>query len=364
MDSTKQLIEEQRVLSFCYGYGGLERGVQQVIPIQPVAYLEIESFQDFNLVAAMEKGVVDSAPIWTDIKTFDPEPFRNRIHGFIGGYPCQGESHAGKRQLWNDPRFLWPHIEKCISSIRPVWCFFENVSGHLSGSFPYVLSSLRDLGYIVEPGLFTASEVGAPHERKRLFILALENTEFAFRWATAQLPDSTKRTQSANMSCHASRKQLVNTQSNGNRGGSCEVSRANEEIQQQYENTKSFKSGKELANTNGKGRKRNGQPSRSKKEITRPTKSGKKFSYTSNSGNGESCKEYQTGKFITNGNKWPARQGKQQHEWEEPRTIKPGMGCTINGYNFRTELLRQYGNGVVSQQAAYAFDNLLVKMIS
>ena len=36
-----------------------------------------------------------------------------------------------------------------------------------------------------------------------------------------------------------------------------------------------------------------------------------------------------------------------QHEWEEPRTIEPGVGCTVNGYNFRNDLLRMYGNGVV-----------------
>ena len=59
--------------------------------------------------------------------------------------------------------------------------------------------------------------------------------------------------------------------------------------------------------------------------------------------------------------RWPATPGEQQHEWEEPRTTQPGMGCTVNGYKFRTELLRQYGNGVVSQTAELAFRTLVKK---
>ncbi|WP_282089407.1 DNA cytosine methyltransferase [Aquimarina algiphila] len=362
MDSTKEYIaEEQRVLSFCYGYGGLERGVKSVIPIKPVTYLEIEAFQNFNLVAAMEKGLVDPAPIWTDIKTFDPEPFRNRVHGFIGGYPCQGESHAGKRKLWNDPRFLWPYIEKCIDTIRPIWCYFENVSGHLTGSFPYVLDSLRNMGYSVEAGLFTASEVGAPHERKRLFILAMENPKSSFWRKTTKLRNTSEWKQSPNKLSNASGKELANTNSFGDRTQFGEFSGKNEEIQQQYQDTESIQPGKELANSCSTRCDGNGLSGRSEKEFTQPTESGNELSNPTSKRDGKSSKEYQTGKLIQNGNKWPARQGQSQYEWEAPRTTQPGMGITVNGYNFRTELLRQYGNGVVSEQAAYAFETLLDK---
>ncbi|WP_416135547.1 DNA cytosine methyltransferase [Aquimarina sp. 2201CG5-10] len=330
MDCTKKPInEEQRILSFCYGYGGLERGVNSVIPIKSVAYVEIEAFQDFNLVASMEAGLVDPAPIYTDIKTFDAKPFRNRIHGIIGGYPCQGESYAGKRQLWNDSRFIYPYIEKCINASRPLWCFFENVSGHLSGSFPYVLDSLRSMGYNVEAGLFTASEVGAPHERKRLFILALDDsTNGGFEWRR-------KKTKNEN------RKQ---------------GSRENWELEGRPK-----RSSQELGNSSCcDGRVISGSSSREQK-FDEPCNNSNELSNSSSKRNRKSSKEYQTGEFITNGDQWPARQGQSQFQWEEPRTTKPGLGCTINGYNFRTELLRQYGNGVVSQQAAYAFECLLEK---
>jgi site-specific DNA-cytosine methylase len=134
--------------------------------------VEIEAFADANLVAKMEAGHLDAAPIWTDLKTFNAKPFRDRIHLITGGYPCQPFSAAGKRLGADDPRHLWPHIYKIVKTIRPVFCFFENVEGHLSLGFKEVQQSLRDLGYRVESGIFSAAECGAPQQRKRLFILA------------------------------------------------------------------------------------------------------------------------------------------------------------------------------------------------
>jgi site-specific DNA-cytosine methylase len=51
-------------------------------------------------------------------------------------------------------------------------CFFENVEGHISLGLSSVISDLEELGYKVSWGIFSAAEVGAPHQRKRVFILA------------------------------------------------------------------------------------------------------------------------------------------------------------------------------------------------
>ncbi len=343
MDSTKEHNNTQRILSFCYGYGGLERGISKVIPTRVAAYVEIEAFQNFNLVAAMESGMVDKAPIWTDLKTFDARPFHNRIHGIVGGYPCQGESHAGKRELWNDERFLWPYIEKAIVATNPFWCFFENVSGHLTGSFPYILDSLRTLGYTVEAGLFTADEVGAPHERKRTFILALGNTEYNGCSTIKKL-----RSDETTSDIWRKKKSKSTRQSKraGGRINAKGVSRCSIGSQQKLGDSKRIL-------LQGRGSRQGQEQSRG---------ASNELSYPSNNGNGESSKEHQTEEFIQNGDKWPAKRGQSQHKWEAPRTVEPGVGCTVNGYNFRTELLRQYGNGVVSQQASLAFETLLDKL--
>ena len=165
--------QEFRCLSLCSGYGGLELGLKRTCPnVRTVLYVEVEAFACANLVAKMEQGFLDAAPIWTDIKTFDGKPFRDRIHIITAGYPCQPFSVAGKRQGTNDPRHLWPYIERIIETVRPLWFFGENVSGHFTLGFPEVYRSLRLMGYTVEAGLFTAAECGAPHRRTRLFMLA------------------------------------------------------------------------------------------------------------------------------------------------------------------------------------------------
>ena len=96
-------------LSFCAGYGGIDLGLQRVLPsCRTVAYVEIEAFAIANLVAKMEAGDLDAAPVWTDVKTFPAEPFRGLVDIISGGYPCQPFSAAGKRLgtclLYTSPR--------------------------------------------------------------------------------------------------------------------------------------------------------------------------------------------------------------------------------------------------------------------
>lgn len=164
MDSTQNIIE------LCAGYGGISMGIKRVVPgIFVRAFCEIEAYAVRNLVEKIEAGEMDNAPIWTDIKTFPGEAFHGKIHGIVGGYPCQPFSVAGQRQGEQDPRHLFPDILRIVQAVKPLWCFFENVEGHLSLGYDEVYRSLRDLGYAVEAGLFSAEECGAPHRRERTY---------------------------------------------------------------------------------------------------------------------------------------------------------------------------------------------------
>jgi len=55
--------------------------------------------------------------------------------------------------------------------------------------------------------------------------------------------------------------------------------------------------------------------------------------------------------------RWPALPGQPQYDWEEPR-VESRVGCTINGYNFREDLLRMEGNAVVEQTSQLAWVTL------
>ncbi len=281
MDNT-----EQTIISIATGFGGLEAGLKQAgINIRIAAYVEVEAFIVANLVAAMETNKVGAAPIWADIKTFPSEKFHRKIHGITAGYPCQPFSNAGKRKGTTDERHIFPHILRSIEAIEPIWCFFENVEGHISMGYDEVYRSLRAIGYKVEAGIFSANEVGAPHERQRLYILAIK-----MEYANAAT------------------------------------------LQRIF-----FGDATSFAHLRGSG----------------------SLAYTNSKRNGKRQQGNESGVFNLDGFKWPVGRGQSQYPWEHPRTAKPGLGCTVDGYNFRTDILRALGNGVVPQTAAKGFVTLL-----
>ena len=161
------------VISFCSGYAGIERGLDLAgIRHRVIAYVEIEAFAIANLVSKMESGKLDPAPIYTDLKTFPSELFRDAVDIITGGYPCQPFSAAGKRLGEKDPRHLWPYIREHIYTIQPARVFLENVEGHISMGLSSVISDLEEDSYGATWGIFSAREVGAPHQRKRVYIMA------------------------------------------------------------------------------------------------------------------------------------------------------------------------------------------------
>jgi DNA (cytosine-5)-methyltransferase 1 len=328
------------VISFCPGILGIERGLKRAeVHPRVMAYVEIEAYICANLVAGMEAGLLDPTPIWTDAKTFDARPFRGRIHGIIGGYPCPGESLAGLREGHLYKGFIWPYLRRATAATRPFFCFFENVDDHLTGTYPIIQRSLRNMGYRVEGGVYSAEEIGATHERQRLFILAIASRELQY-WCGHE---GSRRNEYSN-----SGQKLANSYSYGygagtgqiaGNGGKIESKAQREEwndLLRQWMRDVIRDSGQELAYSNSSGQQEQRNDGKSiKTEDHRAGNSGTTL--------------------------WPAGQGIYQYDWEAPRTIEPGLGCTIDGYNFREDLLRALGNSVVEQTAELAFIDLLKK---
>ena len=172
MDNTINTLE------MCAGYGGIGLGIKRIFGdrLRTIAYCELEGFAQANLISKMEKGFLDVAPIWSDLKTFPYGKFHGLVDILIAGYPCQPFSAAGKREGKKDPRHLWPWIADGIRILRPRVCFFENVEGHISLGLREVIGELEEIGYKTAWGIFSAREVGAPHQRKRVFILGYSNS--------------------------------------------------------------------------------------------------------------------------------------------------------------------------------------------
>jgi len=176
-------------ISLCTGYAGLELGLHRALcSLSTLAYCDIELFSCINLMAKMEQGMLEAAPIWSNLKTFPWKSFADRTDILTGGFPCQPFSVSGHRDADNDPKHLWPFIVKGIKELNyPNIVFFENVGGIATATLKandwadpegtsvllHILRELERLGYYADAALFTASERGASQERPRYFIMGV-----------------------------------------------------------------------------------------------------------------------------------------------------------------------------------------------
>lgn len=155
-----------RIGSLCTGYGGLDTAVQAVYGGTLAWTSDIDPGAS-RIIAHHHPQV----PNLGDLTTTDWDQVEP-VDIVCGGYPCQPFSNAGLRKGTADERHIWPHIARALGVLRPRLAIFENVAGHLRRGFDTVLADLARLGFDAEWCTLRASEVGAPHQRQRLFILA------------------------------------------------------------------------------------------------------------------------------------------------------------------------------------------------
>ena len=314
-------------LCLCSGYDGVGRGLKRVFPnMRTIAYVEREGFPIANLVAKGEANEMDAAPVFTDVKMFPYDKFRGCVDILSAGFPCQPFSSSGKRQSTDDERHLYPWIANGITACQARLVLLENVEGIITAKtgdgepvLKYVLRDLEERGYQTSWCVASANEVGAPHRRKRVFILArklgdtrrvvgrtCERTE-----QQAKMPSTTDESvgdATSERSCRGSEDES---------GQRAEVLRSRPESDVNVPNDK----------------------------ITRTrTDDQGVWKRSSGTSRGEG----------TDRPSFPARPNERQHEWEEPRTVVTELGgatngrpCRVNPVANRTDRLRLLGNGVV-----------------
>ena len=135
--------------------------------------VERDAFAAAVLVARMAEASLAEAPVWDDVSTFDGRRWRGVVDCVAGGSPCQDLSVAGKRRGLAAPRSgLWRQMLRITDEARPAFVFWENVGGAISSALDVVTEDLEDLGFRVAACTVRADDVGAPHKRERLFVLA------------------------------------------------------------------------------------------------------------------------------------------------------------------------------------------------
>jgi DNA-cytosine methyltransferase len=129
-------------------------------------------------VELYQKRFPDSVQLG-NIKNIDySELIKNYGNKWIttGGFPCQPHSIAGKQKASKDERDLWPECFRMLSELRPKIALFENVPGLFISDggrfFNGILSDISSIGHDCEWTVISAQDMGAPHKRERVWIVA------------------------------------------------------------------------------------------------------------------------------------------------------------------------------------------------
>ena len=158
------------------GIGGFELGIKSAgASIQTTVFIENNPEAQRVLRYRFPKIAIHS-----DITDWQPEPGQFNLYTI--GFPCTGTSIAGNGSGLEHPESrMWFYALRAnclqqrfaIATGRPDFIIIENPTGLIRNGLRAVLGGLRMVGYQWEdPQIISAAELGAPHERERVFIIA------------------------------------------------------------------------------------------------------------------------------------------------------------------------------------------------
>jgi DNA (cytosine-5)-methyltransferase 1 len=166
-----------QVLDLFSGIGGISYGLESAGGFCTVAFCEIDPF-----CREVLRNHWPEVPVYDDVRQLSSDSLLGRlgrvgstvgsVDVIVGGFPCQPHSVAGKRKGRKDERHLWPEFARLVREIRPRWVLAENVPGLRTTAADEVLEDLEAAGYAAWPLVVGADDVGAPHRRKRIWIVA------------------------------------------------------------------------------------------------------------------------------------------------------------------------------------------------
>jgi DNA (cytosine-5)-methyltransferase 1 len=163
-------------LSLFSGAGGGLLGTM-LLGFRPIGYVEWDDYCQRVIAARIRDGILPDAPIFGNIKTFISDGYAASYTGMVdvitGGFPCQDISCAGSgKGITGERSGLWKSMADVIRIVRPRYVLVENSPMLTLRGLGTVLRDLAEMGFDARWGVFSAADVGAPHIRERIFILA------------------------------------------------------------------------------------------------------------------------------------------------------------------------------------------------
>ena len=170
------------------GVGGIEIGFERE-GFKTLWFIE----NDLYCQAVLRKRFPE-AKIYGDIKEVDFGAIQ-KPDVLTGGFPCQDISNAGKRAGIEGSRSsLWKYYCEAIRILRPKYALIENVSALAIRGLNVVLEDIAEIGYDAFWTNISASAIGAPHQRERLFVIAYSYSErFKEQWGKESVKEKDSR---------------------------------------------------------------------------------------------------------------------------------------------------------------------------
>ncbi|NDG27158.1 MAG: DNA cytosine methyltransferase [Proteobacteria bacterium] len=169
--------------------GGILGG--KLLGWRTVCAVEWEPYPASVLAARQNDGLLPPFPIWDDVQTFDGKPWRGIVDVVSGGFPCQDISAAGKGAGIDGERSgMWREMARIIHEVRPRFVFVENSPMLTSRGLGTVLGDLAAMGFDARWGVLGAKDVGANHQRDRIWIVANAMRQ---RWSGSKVYTSTEK---------------------------------------------------------------------------------------------------------------------------------------------------------------------------
>lgn len=161
-----------RELALFAGAGGGILG-GKLLGWRTVCAVEVDAYARRVLLARQRDGMLSRFPVWDDVRTFDGRGWAGQIDVVSGGFPCQDISSAGRGAgIQGAKSGLWQEMARIVRQVRPDFVFVENSPILTTRGIHVVLGDLAAMGFDARWGVLGARHAGAPHLRKRIWILA------------------------------------------------------------------------------------------------------------------------------------------------------------------------------------------------
>lgn len=156
------------------GIGGITHALRGIS--RPVIYCDIDTTCQKILKHNMKKGRLPPAPVHEDVRTLKRSIIPDKIDLITAGFPCTGFSNIGLRDGFeNEQSSLFSEVLRLIDELTPLYVFLENVPPIIKKGMPTILRELRKRSYSLRWCVLGGTMLGAQHERKRWFCLAVQN---------------------------------------------------------------------------------------------------------------------------------------------------------------------------------------------